>query len=725
MPTEPKAEGVWVKLRRRKVVQWGVTYAAAAWALLQGIDFLVDAFQWPDATRPLATLVLLLGLPVTLAIAWYHGDRGEQRVSAAEFTIIGLLLLLGGGFIWFYDHNGVSPPPVAGTEQLAAIPENTTPADGRPSIAVLPFENRSRLEDDAFFVDGIHDDILTQLSKISALRVISRTSVEQFRDTRLPIRNIAGQLGVTSVLEGGVQRAGDRVRINVQLIDAASDAHLWAESYDRELTAVNIFTIQSEVAAAIAGSLQASLTPAEQARANTISTQDLQAWEAYQLGKQRMLRRTRETMSEALALFEKSIAADPGFAPAYVGLADTLLIQIFYGFAPREESLARATMAIEKALVIDPNLAAAHASLGKALEYRNDRVAAEAEYRTALSLNPNYATAYHWYALLLVDLGRFDEARQAAQRALALDPLSALFHNLLGLILERLGHFEGALASYHKAIEIDPAMPVLIWNMGMMQVWAFGRIDEAVPWLERGWRLAPQETNFPEALSELYLCLGDDKRAAQWLERAEPNGADDVYHFNSRAEWHLYRGEHAEARALAQKAFALDAPSADLFILRDADLSSGNRQAARGRYAQAFPELLATEAPPIDIWNYRAAIELALVLQQSGEGERAARLLDLSEQFIQRIQRMGQGGFGIADVQIAALRGQKDLALAQLREAEQAGWRDYWWYFRSYEPAFAPIRDDPEFKAVFADIERDMAAQRDRLETREKQTDSE
>jgi tetratricopeptide (TPR) repeat protein len=318
-----------------------------------------------------------------------------------------------------------------------------------------------------------------------------------------------------------------------------------------------------------------------------------------------------------------------------------------------------------------------------------------------------------------MELGRFDEARQAAQQALALDPLSAMFHNILAIILERQGHFEAALASYRKAIEIEPAMPVLFWNMGMMQVWAFGRIDEAVPWLEKGWRLTPKEYNFPAELSARYLCLGDVAGSAQWLERAERSGADTVYLRNTRAEWHLYRGEHAEAQALAQKAFALDAPLSDLFILRNADLLSNNWQAARGRYAQAFPELLATAAPPIDIRNYRAAIELALVLQRSGESERAGRLLDLSEQVIRRLQRMGQGGFGIADVLIAALRGQNDLALALLREAEQQGWRDYWWYYRTYEPALAPIRDEPEFKAVFTDIERDMAAQRARLEARQ------
>ena len=211
--------------------------------------------------------------------------------------------------------------------------------DARPSVAVLPFENRSREADDAFFVDGIHDDILTQLTKVGALKVIARTSVEQFRDTKLTTKEIGEKLGVTKVLEGGVQRAGDRVRITVQLIDAATDAHLWAESYDRELTAANIFAIQSEVAAAIAGALKATLTPAEQAAINAIPTQNLEAWEAYQLGKQRMASRTSAASPKPKAISGRrsrstEVRARLGGTGGHAGVADVLR-------RPTEECRAR------------------------------------------------------------------------------------------------------------------------------------------------------------------------------------------------------------------------------------------------------------------------------------------------------------------------------------------------------------------------------------------------
>ena len=185
----------WEKLRRRKVVQWGIAYVAGAWGLLQGLAYLRETFDWPQPVQQAATVLLLCGLPIALVVAWYHGDRGHQRVTRTEFAIETALFLAGGALYW--RHIGTTDAgPDAATLAAAA-------GDQRPSIAVLPFENRSAREDDAYFVDGIHDDILTQLSKISAFRVIWRTSVERFRDTQLPLKDIAAQLGVTSILEGG------------------------------------------------------------------------------------------------------------------------------------------------------------------------------------------------------------------------------------------------------------------------------------------------------------------------------------------------------------------------------------------------------------------------------------------------------------------------------------------------------------------------------------------
>ena len=331
---------MWARLKAHKVVQWTLAYLAIAYTLLHGAEMLAGSLNWSHGFLRVFTLVLILGVPVIVTLAWYHGARGLQRVSGTEIMIIAILLALGGAFLWRDSTTDHEQATKSAAVELCTAPQRRLPsADARPSIAVLPFENRSQLKDDAYFVDGVHDDILTQLSKISSLRVISRTSVERFRKSELSIKQIAEQLGVASVLEGGVQRAGETVRINVQLINARDDAHLWADSYDRKLTAANIFEIQSEIANAIAGALKTSLNPAEQSRLEAIPTQSLQAWQQYQRGKQRLATRNSASLVEAEGHFRKAVALDPAFALAWVGLADALALQTLYAGRPFDAAI--------------------------------------------------------------------------------------------------------------------------------------------------------------------------------------------------------------------------------------------------------------------------------------------------------------------------------------------------------------------------------------------------
>jgi TolB-like protein/Tfp pilus assembly protein PilF len=718
-PTEREGDGAWGMLRRRKVVQWGIAYAAGAWGLLQGLQFLAGAFEWPTRVLKLSTIALLVGLPIVLVLAWYHGDRGEQRLRATEFIVVSLLFLLGGGLLWRYQSASEESP--AATTQAAAPVTAATPADARPSIAVLPFENRSRLEDDVFFVDGIHDDILTQLSKVSALKVISRTSVERFRDTTLPIKSIAEQLGVTKILEGGVQRAGDRVRITVQLIDANTDAHLWAETYDRELTAANIFSIQSEVAAAISGALRATLTTAERNSVNAVPTQNLQAWEAYQLGKQRMARRTSAGLSEAEKYFQKAIDLDPQFALAYAGLADTLVLQVDYALAPGATTLQRADDGAERALQLDPGLAEAWTSSAMIARLREQYDRADPMFLRAIGLNPNYATAHHWYSRMLGDLGRGDDALTQAQRAVELDPLSAIINKNMADRLQYLGRFQDAVDRYRKAIEIDPLMPSPYVNIGLLKAYALNRIEDGVPFIEEAISLDPGSPDYAFALAMVLLDLGDDARATRAIQSAQEHWPSGAGVNLLSAEMYQYRGDQEASGRYARTALEIAPQSGRaLALLSNVDMEKGDYNSARARYAKAYPELVTSPPPKIDRSNCFIAVDLALVLQKTGERERARLLLDRSWQVIPTIPLLGPTGSGPDTVRVFALRGQKREALSALRAAVKAGWRIRWRYYRDFDPALASIRDDPEFKAAFAVIERDMAAQRAQLAARPK-----
>ena len=716
-PTEVDGEGVWTRLRRRKVVQWGLVYVAAAWGFLQGLEYLSGTYDWPRQIQQLTTLALLIGLPVVLVLAWYHGDRGQQRISTTEFAILTLLLLLGGGAFWYYQRTSDAAQDAAVTAKAAQPPASPAVSDARPSIAVLPFENRSDEKKDAYFVDGIHDDILTQLSKVSALKVISRTSVERFRKTDLSIREIAQQLGVRSILEGGVQRAGDRVRINVQLIDASTDAHVWAETYDRELIAANIFAIQSELAAAIAGALKTTLTPAEKARTQVVPTQNLAAWEAYQIGTQRMENRTTAGLVAAESHFRKAIELDPQFALAWAGLAGTLAMQTFYSGRPKEAGLGDAERAVARALELDPDLAEAWARAGDIAGDRLQLARAEQLLRRAIALNPNYASAHHWLSNTLSGLGRRDEALVTAEHAIALDPLSPIINNRLGETRMDVGRFEDALLSFRRLIDIDPTMPHSWFNIADVYAYAFGRLDAAIPWYEKAASLDPGSPDLFASVAEAFWELGDHANGERWLAKTLAIGRG-TYTDAVAVGLNVTGGNMRAAQGFAHT--AVEQNPSFLFLLRDDDIRRGDYAGARARYAEAFPQLFEDTPPTFTEPDAFAAVDLALVLIHLGEDRQARSLLDRSEAYLRTIPRLGPRGYGISDVAIHALRGERTLALAALSEAQRAGWRRYWRYYRDFDPNLASIRNEPEFKAVFADIERDMAKQRAALAARPK-----
>ena len=720
-PLERGAAGWWGSLRRRKVVQWGVVYVAAAWGFLQGLEYVSEAFHWPDQLRQIALIALLIGLPVVLVLAWYHGDRGQQRITTPEFAILTLLLLLGGGAFWYYQRTAEVVKDAVPTASPAQ-PDALVIKDARPSVAVLPFENRSREEDDAFFVDGVHDDILTQLSKVSALRVISRTSVEQFRDTKLPMKAIADQLGVTKILEGGVQRAGDRVRINVQLIDAGTDAHLWAESYDREINAASIFAIQSEVAAAIAGALKATLSGDEKARVDAVPTQNLEAWEAYQLGRQRMAKRTSAALTDAEQFFRKATDLDPKFALAWTGLADTFQLQAAYSGAPVDVALARAEKAVAEALKLDPNLAEAWAARGGIAMDRAQIEIGERFLRRAIEINPNYAPAHHWLSMVIRGTGELQEAYEHAERAVQLDPLSALTNSNLAFCFQTLGRFDEAVTRYRRAIDIDPMFPPAFEGLAMQEAYARNRFADAVPIMARAVDLDSSSPVLASELALLRLDIDDGPEATRLITAAIQRWPDDVNTNVYAARVFSALGESAAAEKHARKAFAAYAREPwSIRVLRNADLGKGDVKAARARYESVYPEFLKSPTPHVVWGNHIAAIDFALVMQKAGELDKASNLLNRSELAIRPLPRLGWAGYGIADVQIHALRGEQSKSLSALREAERAGWRGpLWRYYRDHDPNLDSIRNEPEFKAVFTDIERDMAQQRAALAARPK-----
>ena len=645
---------------------------------------------------------------------WHRflGPRGMHRVRGTGPALVGLMLVLGAGAFWYYQRAGDDPAAMTTAAESAVAA-----ARREKSIAVLPFKNRSDDPKDAYFADGMHDDILMQLTKIGAMRVIARTSVEQFRDTKLSTKDIGDKLGVTTVLEGSVQRAGDRVRVTVQLIDARTDAHLWAEAYDRELTAANIFAIQRDVATTIADALKATLTPGERIRVDSIPTRNLQAWEAYQLARQRIAKRTSAGLRDAEIFAQKAIAIDPRFALAYSALAEALALQVGYAGVPERATNDRAQAAVEHALQIDPNLSDAWAIAGLVASNRQQNELAEKLYRRAIELNPNNSMALKWHGSTLVDSGRVAEGQRSLERAAGVDPLSAITRINLADALEAQGRFVDAETQFRRAIEIDPSMPGAYASLGSLNAYALNRFAEAVRLVQSAADLDPGNPNWSMQLASLYLDLGDDEKSLGLLRQASRRWPDNAVIEIWLAIVDLLRGDYAGVARHSQRSLALSPTSnfGAILGLRNADLHNNRCKDALERYRAAFPELYVDDEPQVHRMNYFVAIDGSLLLQKCGDTARADALLAGAEQVISRFSRMGSTGHGTADVRIHALRGDKAKALAALRDAKNAGWRSGWRYL-VLDPNLAAIREEPEFRAMYAEIELDMARQRAELE---------
>jgi adenylate cyclase len=398
--------------------------------------------------------------------------------------------------------------------ELRAVQSDSQPAK---SIAVLPFANMSTDRENEYFADGITEEILMALSKVRDLHVISRTSVMEYKGTSKKVRQIASELGVGHVLEGSVRRAGSRVRITSQLVDARMDRHLWAESYDRQLD--DVFAIQSDVAQRIVDSLQATLTAKERARLESRPTESVEAYEWYLKGRHALARRNEASLRAAIDAFRKAVEADPSYAQAWSGLADGLALLPSFGATPRGEVLPEARRAAERAVSLDPGLGEAHASLGLVAQNEWAWIEAEREFAKANDLAPSYAPAHHWRCLLLLAVGRYDEAIAAVKRAQALDPVSVQIPAALGTAHMAAGDFRRAEAIWRDAAELYPDHLPHHINLGELYE-TEGRLDEALVEHEAMSRINPARRR-PESVSELRAAYTREGPPGYWRARVE------------------------------------------------------------------------------------------------------------------------------------------------------------------------------------------------------------
>jgi len=399
---------------------------------------------------------------------------------------------------------------------ISLEPTSTIPAK---SIAVLPFESLSEDKNNAYFAEGVQDEILTRLANVADLKVISRTSTQNFKSAPENLRQIAKQLGALNILEGSVQKVTDQVRVNVQLINALTDAHLWAETYDRKLT--DIFGVESDIAKSVADALRAKLTGSEQTEMSKRPTENSEAYELYLKGRFFWNKRTGDDLKTAADYFQKAIEVDPQYAGVYAGLAQTyVVIPLFAAGSPRDY-FPKAEAAAKRAIELDETSAEAHTALGLLLCFSEVNFSeAEKEFKRAIAINPNYATAHHWYGnCLLLALGRFDEAISETQRAVELDPLSLIINADVGGTLTIARRYDQAIAQLQRTLALDERFGYAHWNLGEA-LYLKGDTAGAIAEYEKA-RALDDDPQILGLLGRAYADTGQKEKATELIRELE------------------------------------------------------------------------------------------------------------------------------------------------------------------------------------------------------------
>ncbi|MCH7981162.1 MAG: winged helix-turn-helix domain-containing protein [Proteobacteria bacterium] len=679
--------------------------------VMQRVKLLRDALGDDSHEPRYVALVRGRGYRLIARVGPY--DPSQRR---ADYLILAALALVVVGVVSYGLAERILTTPVT------IESETSTSKIPLKSIAVLPFKNLSTGADGAdVFASGIHSDLITQLTKLESLdRVIARRSVLRYRDSTNTLPVIGGELGVNALLLGEIQKAGDAIRVNVSLVQARTEAILWAESYDRQLTAANVFAIQREITNAIAKSLQVTLSLEDQRRIAAIPTQNLAALEAYFIGKDRMAQRTTEALTQAVNYFQQAIELDPSFALAHVRLADAyILLGLYSDEPPNQELLERIRVAAQTALELDARLGEAYTVLAAYSEMRGDYDAADVFFQRAIDLSPNYAVAYQWYAEFL--RGRLGDAAGASpyfEKALELDPLSPIIQVSAGLNYEYLGEYDEAMLRIRKAIDINPDFAYAYSRIARLYAFAKGRFDLAIPWLRRAVSLDQGNPEYCEMLTLIWLNLGDEVRAEEWVDRCLALGEDKFWANYAMLLLEVYRLEGSDIHIHTLRLLELAPSRLDQALVVRLIVSLPPKMGTQvgpddeflAFYNDRYPELFGDELLEVNRFNYAPAILLFRHLLQQGAQERADILAEHTLAFLSSQPRLSFYGHHIADVEIYALQGNHEKALALLRQAIDAGWRNYWW-LAEHNPNLDLIRNEPEFQVMLKEVEADMAAQ--------------
>ncbi|NRB71449.1 MAG: hypothetical protein HRU51_05990 [Xanthomonadales bacterium] len=747
---------IFEEIKRRNLVRVAITYAVAAWLILQVTEVLHELLSLPESVGPTVVMLVLLGFPLALLVAWFFEltpsglKRSSQvdpthsirRQTGKRLNVLIIALLSTAVVVLLVDRFRAPATPTAAVAANAAPPlaaDQTEATATKPkpavvppprSLAVLPFANRGS-EDNQFFVDGIHSDLLITLARIGDIKVVSRTSVQRYAGDQheTPLPEIAAALNVATVMEGSVQRSGDSVRISVQLIDAASDQMLWAERYDEQLSAENLFKIQSEIASQITQALQANLAPEEAESLQQQPTSNLAAYSAYLRGLQAFEQRG-SALSEALREFEQATRLDPDFALAWARLAMAYFVRPSWELVFEESKwLQPGKAALARAQALAPQLG--ETLLAQATGSHVERIffdpmaptqPIEALYAQALARLPGSAQAYNWYGQLISgDISRFAESRALYEQAIALDPLTPFYYTNLALLLSDNRLYEDTEAQLAQAIALEPGyLPAWI---GMAELQAKqGQLAKA--WATAAEAARLDSTSFIPAFISAWIAvtLEDRARLAEvpenWIaNNPDSSPAQQQFLQNLAAS----RNAQLEQRYSAALEILANTPST---VYQESEWESRWIRLLMGDFAGAVA--MAETLTP----GFLRLEDMDQQLRQTpGEGCLTAYALlrtgqdTLARELFTRTQDLRHALpkelAATADQRVdqylcEAMAGNFEAAMRLLEARIDAG--DYTVWESTRLDLFEPLRGDPRFEALSQRVQQTLAAQRAMLD---------
>jgi TolB-like protein/Flp pilus assembly protein TadD len=647
------SDSIWLALRRRKVAQWGIAYAAGAWVLLQVLEYVQESFDWPGELRQIGILVLLTGLPLALLVAWFHGDRGEQRVTGVELALIAAVCVLGGGVLWHYGPRVERAASRQATVVSYAVSGAAT-RDARPSVAVLAFTNLTADPANDYLADGIAETLTTMLAQVRDLNVIGPAQSFSLKGQSEDARVLGAKLGAGALLAGSVQRVDSRIRVAAQLVSTTDGTQLWAAIYDQP--ELDIFAVQDAIATEVTRALSIAL--AGNAGVGAIGTQDVAAYDLYLRGKQLIERRVSGSIEDGIAALERSVDRDPTFARAWAELARGYLLiatdatgATDSGSRSTAPSRERARRAAQRAVKIAPSLGAGHAALAEYLSATGQETAALTAAVKAAQLSPDDAWCLSVLAGTLRDAGQPEAAVGPTQRALQVDPSNWRLRLSAGRTFEALGDRSGALRQYREAIRLEPDFAATYLLVGQSLSDMVGQTDMALRFLRKARNLDPDHTDTQRALLAGYMRIGHRKFAKQLLRSANRRASGADHHL--ALEVHAYLdGSQVWPGTDRQQACRLSASQPPGWRMSNAGPAPRNH---RGRHAGTT----ATAAP--------ASPRMGLARNHVCAGD--------VEAAIDEFDRLLAQGFGLQ------------------------GWRDL-----AADPAYETLREHPGFKAIMTHL---------------------